>query len=96
MTKISSICLAAVLLFAACENKGSSTVGVYENEESSESSDKSEGPAKEENADNKNAAHAYIDTSKTDAGFKKKTDNASYSDTTKIKQQNASDPAPQR
>lgn len=41
MKKISVVCLAGVLFFAACENGGSSTVGSYEKEETS-TSEKSE------------------------------------------------------
>lgn len=42
MKKISIVCLAGLLFFTACENTGSSTVGTYEKEETSQSSEKSE------------------------------------------------------
>ncbi|GEO12068.1 hypothetical protein [Segetibacter aerophilus] len=45
MKKISVVYLSGLLLFAACENGGSSTVGSYEKEETSQSSEKSEGGA---------------------------------------------------
>lgn len=41
MKKISVICLAGVLFFAACENTNSSTVGTYEKDETTESVEKS-------------------------------------------------------
>lgn len=52
MKKITIVCLTSLLFFSACENSGSSTVGSYENEETSSSSNKSEmeghgSPAKE-------------------------------------------------
>ena len=43
MKRICIVCLTGLLFFAACENTNSSTVGTYEKEETSESSQKSEG-----------------------------------------------------
>ena len=42
MKRISIVCLSGLLLFAACHNSGSSTVGTYEQEQTTESSEKSE------------------------------------------------------
>jgi hypothetical protein len=42
MKKISIVCLTGLLFFTACENSGSSTVGTYEKEETSQSSEKNE------------------------------------------------------
>jgi hypothetical protein len=42
MKKISAICLSGLLLFTACENTGSSSVGTYEKDETSQSSEMSE------------------------------------------------------
>jgi hypothetical protein len=43
MKKIFVVGLSGVLFFTACENTNSSTVGTYEKEETSQSSEKSEG-----------------------------------------------------
>jgi hypothetical protein len=43
MKRISIVCLSGLLLLAACHNSGSSTVGTYEQEQTTESSEKSEG-----------------------------------------------------
>ncbi|MDQ6813399.1 MAG: hypothetical protein M3040_06675 [Bacteroidota bacterium] len=42
MKKISIVCLTGLLFLTACDNSGSSTVGTYEKEETSQSSEKSE------------------------------------------------------
>lgn len=42
MKKISIVCLSGLLFFTACENTGSSTVGTYEKEETTQSSEKTE------------------------------------------------------
>lgn len=42
MKRITIVCLTGLLFFTACENGGSSTVGSYEKEETSQSSEKSE------------------------------------------------------
>lgn len=69
MTKIYIACLAGILFFTACENESSSTVGTYDHEETSASSEKKEDATKEENSGNKNedAMNATIDTSKSNA-----------------------------
>lgn len=43
MKKIKIICMSGLLFFAACENTGSSTVGTYEKDETSQTLQKSEG-----------------------------------------------------
>ena len=43
MKRICILCFTGLLFFTACENTNSSTVGTYEKEETSESSQKSEG-----------------------------------------------------
>ncbi|HSU51304.1 MAG TPA: hypothetical protein VLJ41_11955 [Segetibacter sp.] len=54
MKRISIVCLTGLLFFAACENTNSSTVGSYEKEETSQSSEKNEseshGAQKEEHS----------------------------------------------
>lgn len=45
MKKISIVCLTGLLFLTACENSGSSTIGTYDKEETSQSSEKSEGEA---------------------------------------------------
>lgn len=50
MKKIFIICFTGIFFLAACENTGSSTVGSYEKEETSHSSEKSEGEAHGEKA----------------------------------------------
>lgn len=50
MKKIFIACLTGIFFLAACENTGSSTVGTYEKEERSQSSEKSEGEGHGEKA----------------------------------------------
>ena len=46
MKKITIISLTGLLFFTACQNTGSSTVGTYDKEETSQSSEKSESESK--------------------------------------------------
>lgn len=65
MKKISIICLAGISFFAACENNNSSTVGTYENEETSPSVDKKEDTSKGHlNNKSQNAQDLSLDTAK--------------------------------
>jgi hypothetical protein len=58
MKKISIVCLSGLLFLAACENTGSSTVGTYEKEETSQSSEKSEGHSGEKHEGEAHGAQA--------------------------------------
>ncbi|MEJ7684955.1 MAG: hypothetical protein WKG06_45340 [Segetibacter sp.] len=73
MKKTSIVCLAGMLFFAACENNNSSTVGTYENDETSSSADKKEGTSKEENLNSytENVRDVNIDTGKNITGVSK-------------------------
>lgn len=73
MKKLSVICLAGILFFAACENNNSSTVGTYENDEASRVSDKKEDSSKEQTSSNQteNTTAASIDTAKNISGVSK-------------------------
>jgi hypothetical protein len=64
MKRISIICLTGLLFLTACENTGSSTVGKYEQEETSPSSEKSEGGSHGEQAKEKTES-TVTDTLKT-------------------------------
>lgn len=67
MKKLTIVCLTGWLFLAACENTGSSTVGSYEKEETSQSFEKAEGEAHgapvRESAEG--AAHGTTDTVQT-------------------------------
>ena len=64
MKKIFVVSLSGLLLLAACENTGSSTVGTYEKEETSQSSEKSEGEIHSGEA-KEHTQNATTDTVKT-------------------------------
>ena len=72
MKKISVICLSGLLLFfTACEsNSNSSTVGKYENDDVSQSSDNKEGHSQEQssNTETGNASAVTMDTAKNITG----------------------------
>lgn len=71
MKKIYVAGVVAAIFFVSCENNGSSTVGSYENEETSSTTDKKEDiTSKERSSDNKteNATSVSIDTAKSISG----------------------------
>ena len=59
-------CLACMLFFASCENNNSSTVGTYENEETSTAADQKEGASNHMNSGNntETGRDVSVDTSK--------------------------------
>ncbi len=71
MKKISIVCLAGLLFLAACENNNSSTVGTYENDETSSSADKKESTSNDENlnSNTENVRDVTIDTGKNITGI---------------------------
>ncbi len=73
MKKISIVCLAGLLFLAACENNNSSTVGTYENDETSSSADKKESMSNDENLNSNtgNVRDVTIDTGKNITGVSK-------------------------
>lgn len=68
MKKILVACFSGMLVFSACHNEGSSTVGVYENADSNPSETKEE-PVKEEQIKEKpqksDTTKPALDTAKT-------------------------------
>lgn len=61
MKRICIVCFTGLLFFTACENTNSSTVGTYEKEETSTSSEKSEGGSHGKQA-KESTEHAIADT----------------------------------
>ena len=68
MKKISAILLSAVLILTGCHNDGSSTVGVYENDEPKESTEHNKGHKEKMNeghmADTA-SMHSSVDSAET-------------------------------
>jgi len=66
MIKASIVCIAGILFLSACENSNSSTIGTYEQEETSAPSEIKEDTAKEATAtkESENDSSVSIDTLK--------------------------------
>ena len=80
MKRISVVCLTGLLFLAACENTNSSTVGSYEKEETSQSTEKNEseahgGQTKEhsQSATKSDTISTSADTSHVGSGVESKT-----------------------
>jgi len=67
MKRISIIYLSGLLLFAACDNSGSSTVGTYEQEQTTESSEKSESETHHGEGSEHKATTEHNETAPTDS-----------------------------
>lgn len=92
MKRISIVCLTGLLFFAACENTNSSTVGTYEKEESSQSSEKNESESHGEQTKehSQSATHSdtnstSADTSRTKSGVESKIDGEATADSANSK-----------
>jgi hypothetical protein len=73
MKKICLTSITVILFFAACENSGSSTVGSYDTEDSSESSVTNENISKGQSSNNEtdNTKMVSVDTAKNTTGISK-------------------------
>src|SRR4051794_20373800 len=64
--------IAATLFFASCEQSGSSTIGTYENDETSPTAEKKEGASGEHSSDSETSnAEISADTAKSITGVRK-------------------------
>lgn len=80
MKRISIVCLTGLLFFTACENTGSSTVGSYERDETSQSSEKTE--AHEAQVKEGSTTDTLKASVNTNEGIEIKTDTTVSADTT--------------
>lgn len=83
MKRISIVCLTGLLFLTACENTGSSTVGSWEKEETTQSTEKTEGASHEEQAKEKTDS-VTVDTLKAGTdGTQNKANTGAAMDTTR-------------